>query len=88
MFIIGAFSSYVLAKRWNLEIGFSDIAYLFFTDVVFNVVGVMLFNLPLMALFAKLVPKRIEGSTFAILTSSDSISWTVIRPAIGVWVNH
>ena len=71
--ILGAFGTYVQAKRWNLEIGISDLAYLFITDVVFSVIGVMLFGLPLMALITKLIPRRIEGSTFALLTTCDAL---------------
>lgn len=86
--IIGAFFSYVQAKRWNLEIGIDDITYLFFTDVVFNIVMIMLIALPLMGLIAKLIPKRIEGSTYALLTSVDSFSMLILRPALGTWINH
>lgn len=88
MTIIGAFATYVLAKGWNREVGFDDMTFVFFTDVVFSVIGVMLFALPLMGLITKVIPKGIEGSTFAMLTSADDFALTIIRPAIGTWVNN
>jgi len=38
---IGIFMSFVLAKRWNLDMGIPDLAFLIFTDVVFSVVSVI-----------------------------------------------
>lgn len=54
---IGAFLAFVFAKRWNLEIGISDMFFLLFTDVVFEVITTILYVLPIMALFAKITPK-------------------------------
>jgi hypothetical protein len=40
-----------------------------------------------MALFAKITPKRIEGTTFAFLTGTMNFATTVIGPGMGVWEN-
>lgn len=34
--IIGAWLNYMFAMRWNLEMGISDYAFIFFSDVVFG----------------------------------------------------
>jgi Na+/melibiose symporter-like transporter len=67
---LGGFLNYAFAMRWNLNIGVSDYALLFFTDVVFSSVQIAFSTLPLMALFAKITPKRIEGTIFAFLTGT------------------
>ena len=86
--VIGEFLNFVFAKRWNLEIGISDLVFLFFTDIVFSALKTLLYTLPIMALFAKITPKRIEGTTFAFLTGTMNLASTVISPGIGTWINH
>lgn len=86
--IIGAFFNYMFAMRWNLEIDIPDLVFLFFTDVVFSVVQTLLYTLPIIALFAKITPKRIEGTTFAFLTGTMNLASTVISPGIGTWINY
>ena len=75
--VIGEFLNFVFAKRWNLEIGIDDIVFLFFTDIVFSALKTLLYTLPIMALFAKITPKRIEGTTFAFLTGTMNLATTV-----------
>merc|ERR1711981_990689 len=84
--LIGDFLQYVFARRWNLEIGIPDLVFLFFTDAVFGVLGLMLYGLPILALFAKVTPKRIEGTTYAFLTGTWNLSNTVVAPAMGTWI--
>lgn len=79
---------YSFAKRWNLEFDISDYVFLFFTDCVFECIHTLLYTLPIMALFAKITPKRIEGTTFAFLTGTMNFANTVIAPGMGVWENH
>ena len=86
--IFGAFANFMFAKRWNLEVGIPDLVFLFFTDVVFSVVQTLLYTLPIIALFAKITPKRIEGTTFAFLTGTMNLASTVISPGIGTWINY
>ena len=86
--VIGEFLNFVFAKRWNLEIGVDDMVFLFFTDVVFSALKTLLYTLPIMALFAKVTPKKIEGTTFAFLTGTMDLANVVISPAMGTWINH
>ena len=68
--MLGAFSAYAFAMRWNLQVGMSDYLFLFLTDVVFSSIQIAFTTLPLMSLFAKITPKRIEGTIFAFLTGT------------------
>ena len=85
---IGSLLNYVLVRRWNLEIGISDYVFIFFTDSVVVITQTVLFSIPLMALFAKITPKRIEGTTYATLTGTFNLSFGVISPAMGTAINH
>lgn len=85
---IGAFLNYVFAKRWNQDMGIPDIVFLLFTDVVFEVLVTMLYTLPIMALFAKITPRNIEGTIFATLTGIMNFASTVISPGMGTFINH
>lgn len=87
MTIIGVFASYFLTKRWNQDYGLDDMPFVFFIEI-FEKLGLMLFALPLMGLITKIIPKGIEGSTFALLTSVDDFALTILRPAIGSWLNN
>ena len=64
----------MFARRWNLEIGIPDLAFLFFTDVVFSVLLLLFYGLPILALFAKVTPKKVEGTIFAFLTGTVHLS--------------
>ena len=86
--VIGSFLIFVFAKRWNLDIGIPDIYFLFFTDVVLSIIITLLYTLPIMALFAKITPKRIEATTFAFLTGTMDFANTVISPGEGTLINH
>ena len=68
--LLGNFLNFVLAKRWNLELEIDDMFFLLFTDVVFNTLGTLLFTLPILSLFAKITPPKIEGTIFAFLTGT------------------
>lgn len=85
--IFGAFLNYAFAMRWNLSIGISDYVFLFASDVVFASMSIAFATLPLMALFAKITPKRIEGTIFAFLTGTWNLDATVIQPLIGNFIN-
>ena len=86
--VIGAFLNYAFAKRWNLDWGIPDLYFLVFTDVVFSVISTILYSLPILALFAKITPPRVEGTVFAFLTGTMNFSSTVISPAVGTWLNN
>ena len=51
-------------------------------------VKVVLYSLPIMALFAKITPEKIEGTTFATLTGTMNLANGIIAPAMGTWINH
>ena len=85
--IVGAFLAFVFAKRWNLDLDISDYIFLFFTDVVFAATAMAFSTLPIMALFAKITPPRIEGTMFAFLTGTSNLDLMVLQPLMGNFVN-
>lgn len=85
---LGSILNFCFAKRWNLEVGIDDMFFLLFTDIVFNVLGTILYMLPILSLFAKITPPKIEGTIFAFLTGTMNFANTVISPGIGTWINH
>lgn len=85
--ILGAFLAFVFAKRWNLEFSCSDYVFLFLTDVVFAATAMAFSTLPIMALFAKITPPRIEGTMFAFLTGTSNLDLMVLQPLMGNFVN-
>ena len=85
--IVGAFLAYAFAMRWNLELDISDYFFIIFTDVVFGAFARAFSTLPIMSLFAKITPKRIEGTIFAFLTGTSNLDQGVIQPLMGNLVN-
>lgn len=57
-----------------------------FTDVVSDTLSYCLVLLPLMVLFAKITPKRIEATAFAFLTGTSNFTGTM-KGFVGSWVN-
>lgn len=86
--ILGAFLNFAFSKRWNLDWGIPDMVFLIFTDTVFSTVSTILYSLPILALFAKITPKRIEGTIFAFLTGTMNFSRSIISPNMGTFINH
>jgi uncharacterized membrane protein YeaQ/YmgE (transglycosylase-associated protein family) len=86
--IIGSFLNYCFAMRWNVAIGISDYFFLIFTDVVFGAISTAFGVLPIMALFAKITPRRIEGTMFAFLTGTSNFDNGVMQPMMGAWINN
>ena len=77
-----------VAMRWNVEyLGISDYVALIFTDVVFGAISAAFSTLPIMALFAKITPRRIEGTMFAFLTGTSNFDTGVMQPAVGSFIN-
>ena len=85
---VSSFLNFTFAKRWNLEMGIPDIAFLLFTDIVFDTFVTMLYTLPILALFAKITPRNIEGTIFATLTGIMNFASTIISPGVGSFINH
>lgn len=75
---VGSFLNYCFAMRWNLEVGVSDYFFIIFTDVVFGAISTAFGTLPIMALFAKITPKGIEGTMFAFLTGTSNFDGGVL----------
>lgn len=86
--IISSFSSVIFAKRWNVEAGINDMAFIILTSSIFDVIGLAMYLLPSLALFAKITPKGIEGTIFAFLTGMYNLSNSVFSPMVGAWVNN
>ena len=84
---LSALLNFFFAKRWNVDWGIPDLVFLITTDVVFGIVSMLLYTLPIMALFAKIIPAKIEGTTFAFLTGTMNFGSTVISPGIGTFIN-
>ncbi|KAG7379619.1 hypothetical protein PHYPSEUDO_008346 [Phytophthora pseudosyringae] len=66
----------VLVTRANLEVGIPDKAFVLGDHVVADVVG-RLKTMPIMVLCAKLCPRGIEGTLFALLMSISNVSYSV-----------
>jgi hypothetical protein len=84
---LGLFLDYLFACRYNVEWGIPDLAFLFFSDIVLSTFSYTLRTLPIMALFGKITPPRIEGTIFAFLTSTMSFSYYFIQPGMGTFIN-
>lgn len=81
--VLSAFVHFVLAMRWNLYLGISDLIFIIFTDVVFGCLITALLLLPTMALFAKITPPGVEATIFAFLTGTGNFAEGVISPMVG-----
>jgi len=84
--VLAAWLNYCFAMRWNLEVGISDYFFIIFTDVVFGAITTAFGTLPLMALFAKITPRRIEGTIFAFLTGTSNLDAGVLQPMVGTFI--
>ncbi|KAE9025887.1 hypothetical protein PR003_g9117 [Phytophthora rubi] len=66
----------VLVTRTNLQLGIPDKAFVLGDHVVADVIG-RLKTMPIMVLCAKLCPRGIEGTLFALLMSISNVSYSV-----------
>ncbi|EGZ15496.1 hypothetical protein PHYSODRAFT_505238 [Phytophthora sojae] len=66
----------VLVTRTNLKLGIPDKAFVLGDHVVADVIG-RLKTMPIMVLCAKLCPRGIEGTLFALLMSISNLSYSV-----------
>jgi len=78
----------VLAYRWNLDINIPDLAWIIMTDLIVGVFTTAFFTIPVMSLFAKVIPERIEATMFAFLEGALNFDMKVIRPMIGTLLNY
>lgn len=71
--IIAGLFNYIQAMRWNVDWGINDLIWLYSTSVLFGALGTALGVLPIMALFAKITPHKVEGTVFALLTGTSNL---------------
>jgi hypothetical protein len=88
IYSIGKFFNFILAKRWNLEMGISDIFFIFFCDVVFKTLSTTFFALPTFSYFAKITPSKIEATMYAFLSGTTDFEDKVISPLWGAFLNY
>ena len=67
--------------------GISDLSFLYGSTIIFGVIGSAISFLPLLALFAKITPKKVEGTLYAVMTGVWNLSSFVLAPMIGVYIN-
>ena len=72
--------------RKNEEYGLPDMFVIIFTDIVSDILSQCLVMMPILILFAKITPKRIEASTFAFLTGTFNMMG-ITRGLMGTLVN-
>ena len=85
--ICASWAQWLFSLRINVKLGIPDLVYIIFTDTIFGALGLAMGTLPMMAMFAKITPKKIECTVFAFLTGTTNLANTVISPMIGVWIN-
>ena len=78
---------YVQAKRWNLELGISDMVLLCFGSSIIYAVEFALTQLPAIVLFQKLIPPHVESTLSAFSSGIINISNGLLGQLIGVAVN-
>ena len=84
---LGLTLDYLFACRYNVQWGIPNLVFLFFTDIVFSTLSYTLFLLPIMALFGKITPPKIEGTIFAFLTGTMNFTYSFIMPGMGTLIN-
>lgn len=88
MNITQSLSNLCFSLRWNLLLGIPDLTFLFTTEFIFGVSNSMFFVLPILSLFAKMTPPKVEGTIFAFLTGTWNLSEHVIAPCVGAFINQ
>lgn len=78
---------YVQAKRWNLDLGISDMFLLCFGSSIIYAVQFALTQLPSIVLFQKLIPPHVESTMSAFSAGIVNISNGLLGQMIGVAVN-
>ena len=73
--------------RWNLAWGLSDMYFIFFLDVVGEIVSQMLVSLPMSVIYAKITPHNIEATSFAMLAGVSNFRYT-LRSWLGSAINN
>ena len=69
-------TSFVVIFHWNEQWGVSSFSFLFGSEVVGDTVGFLL-QMPILIMSAKLSPKHIEGTVYALQVSTNNIGGSV-----------
>jgi MFS family permease len=85
---LGCLISLIFAMRLNLAIGISDIAFVIVSSVITDTLSTAFSQLPVLVLFAKITPKNIEATVFALFTGVLNLSAIVISPNMGILINQ
>lgn len=78
--------TFMLVLRLNVDWGIPDMALIIFTDTVSEIVSQCFVFLPMSVIMAKICPKRIEATSYALLAGVSNFRGT-LRSWIGSWVN-
>lgn len=84
---MGCIISLAFVLRWNVAIGINDLLFIIFTSIITDTLGLAFTNMPSMVLFAKITPKRIEATVFALLTGVHNLAGGFLAPMIGAGIN-
>ena len=74
--------------RWNKDLDIDDLFFIYFTDAGVGFLLVAFRDLPSMTLFAKITPKRIEATLYALLTSVMNFDILIEQPMLGAFINY
>ncbi len=84
---IGCAFNLAFVLRLNIALGINDLVFIVFTSIVTDTLGLAFSMLPMLVLFAKITPKNIEATVFAMLTGVFNLSNSVLSPMMGVLIN-
>lgn len=79
--------SFIFVLRLNVQWGIPDMFLIIFTDVVSEIVSQCFVFLPMSVVYAKICPRRIEATSFALLSSVSNFRGT-IRSWLGTFINE
>lgn len=85
--ILGTVFSLIFTMRLNLAVGISDIAFVIATSVVTSTLSKAFSSMPILAIFAKITPRNIEATVFAMFTGILNLVSVVISPCMGIIIN-
>lgn len=88
LFCLNGITDYLFVIGFITSLGISNRLYIYGSIFVFGIVGNAISFLPIMALFAKIIPAHIEGTMFAFLTGISNLSSTIISSQIGYFINE
>ena len=82
------FANYLQAKRYNLELGVSDMMVLSIGSSMTYGADYALNNIPSIVLFQKMIPPNVEATLMAFAMSVINLSREIMGQMIGVAINR